>query len=286
MTQQDIQTYYRDYWQKANTDHAASDQKALVYSSPVEDAAIYPIYEKLIADLGIRINQARVLDIGSGAGRWIRFILERFTPDTLTGVDFAESSVMLLNEWCAGLDTPTKVSFQVADITAPDFALETSAAAFDTINIANVLFHIPEPEKFERAMSNLASLLAPDGRIITTEYLPRATMRTNWMSVRSRYEFEDACERAGLAIAEIRACSFFSNDPMGIDGPDAGTRRRFAAVKAMTQQLLGGVSNDQSRQFVTQLFAEIEHACIEFCTERIAQIDMPAQKLVVLRKRG
>lgn len=286
MTQQDIQTYYRDYWKQANTDHAASDQKALVYSSPVEDAAIYPIYEKLIADLGIRINQARVLDIGSGAGRWIRFILERFTPDTLTGVDFAESSVMLLNEWCAGLDTPTKVSFQVADITAPDLALEAGAVAFDTINIANVLFHIPEPEKFERAMSNLASLLAPDGRIITTEYLPRATMRTNWMSVRSRYEFEDACEKAGLAIAEIRACSFFSNDPMGIDGPDAGTRKRFAAVKAMTQQLLGGVTNDQSRQFVTQLFAEIEHACIEFCTERVAHIDMPAQKLVVLRKRS
>jgi len=286
MTQQDIQTYYRDYWQKANADHAASDQKALVYSSPVEDAVIYPIYEKLIADLGIRINQARVLDIGSGAGRWIRFILERFTPGTLTGVDFAESSVMLLNEWGAGLDTPTKVSFQVADITAPDFALEAGAAPFDTINIANVLFHIPEPEKFERAMSNLASLLAPDGRIITTEYLPRATMRTNWMSVRSRYEFEDACDRAGLAIAEIRACSFFSNDPMGIDGPDAGTRKRFAAVKAMTQQLLGGVANEQSRQFVTQLFAEIEHACIEFCNERIAHIDMPAQKLVVLRKRG
>lgn len=285
MTQDDIRSYYREHWSSANEAQQAGTQSALSYSSPIEDAVIYPVYEQLIADLGIRMNDASVLDIGSGSGRWIRFLLERFTPKTLTGIDFAESSVMLLNEWSAGLDTETDISFQAADISEPGLQLSnTPDAGYDTINIANVLFHIPEADKFQNALRNLASLIADDGRIITTEYLPRTSMRTQWMAVRSRYEFEQACTSVGLRIADTRACSFFSNDPMGIDGPDDATRKHFYQVRALTKQLLDGVNNDQSRAFITQLFAEIEHACLEFCSERIAQQDMPAQKLVVLRK--
>jgi SAM-dependent methyltransferase len=282
MTQSDIQTYYRDFWGKMNRAHADGSSDALVYSSPIEDATIYPIYEQLIADLGIKVNGGKVLDIGSGAGRWIRFILDRFAPESLLGVDFAESSVGLLNDWSASLSTPAKVSFMAGDITAPLCAIE---GQYDFINIANVLFHIPEPEKFEQALHNIANLLAEGGRVVTTEYLPRTSMRTQWMAVRSRYEFQDACETAGLEICDIRACSFFSNDPMGIDGPDAATRKHFYTVKAMSDQLIKGLTTDDSRTFVTNLFAEIERATLAFCTERTAQIDMPAQKLVVLRKR-
>jgi len=282
MTQTDIQTYYRDFWGKMSEAHSAGTITALSYSSPIEDAVIYPIYERLIADLGIKVNGGDVLDIGAGAGRWIRFILDRFTPASLLGVDFAESSVELLNQWSASLSTPAKVSFQPADITAQECPI---TGHYDLINIANVLFHIPEPEKFEQALHNIAGLLADGGRIVTTEYLPRVSMRTNWMAVRSRYEFQHAIETAGLEICDIRACSFFSNDPMGIDGPDSATRKHFNTVRAMTTQLMGGLSTDDSRTFVTNLFAEIERAALAFCAERIAQADMPAQKLVVLRKR-
>ena len=283
MTQSDIQTYYRDFWEKMKDARSNDDLNALSYSSPIEDAAIYPVYERLIRDHGINANQGKVLDIGSGAGRWIRFILDRFTPNALHGVDFAESSTMMLNEWSSSLATPTKLSFQTADITAPSCKID---GQYDLINIANVLFHIPEPDKFDQALTNLSQLVSDTGRIVTTEYLPRASMRTQWLTVRSRYEFTAACDRAGLEIADIRACSFFSNDSMGIDGPDDATRKHFYTVKAMIDQLMGGLTTDQSRAFVTQLFAEIEHASLAFCNERIAQVDMPAQKLVVLRRKG
>ena len=283
MTQTDIQTYYRDFWKKMDEQTNASESgDSLAYSSPIEDAVVYPIYKRLIADLGIKADQGDILDIGTGAGRWTRFILNNFTPDSILGVDFAESSVELLNQWSKSLTSPSKVSFQAADITDPDCSIE---GKFDLINIANVLFHIPEPEKFEQALCNIAGLLAQGGRVVTTEYLPRTSMRTQWMAVRSRYEFTAACENAGLEIADIRACSFFSNDPMGIDGPDNATRLHFNKVKTMTAQLMSGLTTDQSRSFVTELFAEIEHATLAFCSERIAQTDMPAQKLVVLRKR-
>lgn len=290
MSQADIQSHYRDHWGQAEQALRDRGDAALIYSSPIEDAVIYPVYQKLIADLSIPANGANILDIGCGAGRWVRFFLDRYAPASITGVDFAESSVMLLREWAGSLQRPCPVAFQAADITAPDLAIDRPAGAkgFDTINVGNVLFHIPEPDKFQRALGNIAGLLSENGRVITTEYLPRVPTRTNWMAVRSRYEFAAACQQAGLEIAEIRPCSFFSNDPMGIDGPgpgqSPGTRQRFAAVRALTKQLLQSAGTEQSRQFVTALFAEIEHACLDFCNERIAPIDMPAQKLVVLRR--
>ena len=76
MSQDDIRRHYEASWKEASSQ--AADTASLSYSSPVEDAIIYPIYERLIADLGLRVSDGRVLDVGSGSGRWIRFFLERF----------------------------------------------------------------------------------------------------------------------------------------------------------------------------------------------------------------
>ena len=155
---------------------------------------------------------------------------------------------------------------------------------FDWINVGNVLFHIPENPLFMRALHNLASLVAPDGRVITTEYLPRMSMRTEWMLVRSRYEFEAAVQSVGLRIVEIRATTFFANDPMGLDGPDHAARRHFHRVRDAQQRLLGASNDESTRTFLIEYMAEIERAALAFCQERVADIDLPSQKLVVLAR--
>ncbi|MEE8459596.1 MAG: class I SAM-dependent methyltransferase [Phycisphaerales bacterium] len=277
MTQQDIRTHYESEWK--NTSDAAPDTAGLRYSNEIEDAVLYPAYERLVADLGLKIDGARVLDVGSGAGRWIRFLTQRWRPARLVGVDYTEASVELLRRWHESDDGA--VEFRLADITRPGLDL---GGTFDLVNVANVLFHIPEPDLFAQALANLASLLDTDGAIVTTEYLPRCTMRTEWMMVRSRYEFAAACAAAGLRIAQVRAFGFFTNDPMGLDGPDDGTRRHFHKVRAGVSKLLGSNLDEQSRAFLVDLLTEIELATVGFARERVAEIDLPAQKLVVLRK--
>jgi len=280
MSQEDIRRHYEEAWKQTSSD--AADTAALSYSSPVEDAVLYPIYEKLIADLSLRASGGRVLDVGSGSGRWIRFFLERFKPARLVGTDFTQASVDLLMRWHAPMIAENLAAFLTADITAENLNL---GETFDLINIANVLFHIPEPDRFARALINLAAHLAEGGRVITTEYLPRTSMRTEWMLVRSRYDFERAVDAAGMKIVDIRACSFFSNDPMGVDGPDDKTRRHFQQVRSMMAGIARSNLDAGSKQFFTNLSAEIERACLAFCGERIAPVDMPAQKLVVLGKK-
>jgi len=38
--------------------------------------------------------------------------------------------------------------------------------------------------------------------------------------------------------------------------------------------------NDQMREFFTKFLVEVESSVLNFCKERIAEVDMPSQKLV------
>ena len=277
MTQQDIRNHYETQWK--TTSSSAGDTSGLSYSDAIEDAVLYPAYERLLNDLHATVTDGRVLDVGSGSGRWIRFFLDRWKPALLTGIDFASESIELLRTWHGTGDTP--VEFRHADITSTELDL---GGTFDLINVANVLFHIPEPDLFAQALANLASLVDPQGFIVTTEYMPRVTRRTEWMMVRDRYAFEAACAAAGLRIAMIRGFSFFANDPMGIDGPDDGTRLGFCKVRAAVSNLFSLPLNDQTRKFLVELFCDVERAAVSYARERVADVDLPGQKLVVLTK--
>lgn len=276
MTQQDIQRHYEQEWKRISDQAAAGGN--LSYSNPIEDAVVYPLFQELIRDLKMRVDGGSVLDVGCGSGRWVRYFLERFKPQRLVGVDVTQASIDLLRQFKPPQGECT-LRFERADIGAPELDL---GEKFDLINVSNVLFHIPEEELFMRALANLAKHLAPEGRIVTTEYLPRVTMRTEWMLVRSRYHFEHAVKTSGLRIAAIRAFSVFSNDPMGLDGPDNGVRKSFNQVRGLSQTMLKSANDSGTRQFIVDFLAEIERSILAFCRERIADTDMPSQKLVVL----
>ena len=279
MTQQSIRNHYEGAW-KAKSDGAANVSQ-IAYSSPVEDAVMYPVYRRMIADHKLNVTGGKVLDVGAGSGRWIRFFLENFRPAKLVGADYTLASVELLRKWFPASDSaPTQLDFRHADITDPK--LDLGETNFDLINIANVLFHIPEQELFANALTNLRKLVARSGVIATTEYLPRTSMRTEWMLVRDRYSFERAVEAAGLRIVAIKAFGVFANDPMGIDGPDSGPRGQFMKVRGMMNALMSSVQGEQNTRFMVNFFTDIERAVLSFCQERVPDIDMPSQKLVLL----
>jgi SAM-dependent methyltransferase len=275
LSQDDIRAHYETAWKQS--DQSAVDEKGLVYSDPVEDAVMYPIYQRLLEDLKITVNGGHLLDVGAGSGRWVRFFLQRFAPASLTGIDFTQAAVDLLSRrYCTG---PIPASFRRVDLTTPELDL---GRKFDLINVMNVLFHIPEPDRFVHAMRNLAAHLAPGGRIVTTEYLPRQTMRTDWMLVRSRYDFETAAAAVGLRIVATRASCFFSNDPMGLEPQATVTRSHFEQVRAGARQLLSLSVNAEAKAFFVQFLSAVENAALSFCREHIADAEMPSQKLVVL----
>lgn len=276
LMQEDIRAHYEQAWKQS--DDSARDDGGLTYSNPVEDAVLYPIYEQLLRDLKVNVDGGKVLDVGAGSGRWVRYFIQRFNPALLMAVDFTQASIDLLKRRYSTVPN-IATRFRTADICQPALDL---GQKFDLINVMNVLFHIPEPDRFMTALKSLASHLAPGGRIVTTEYLPRTSMRTNWMLVRSRYDFEASAAAVGLRIVATRASCVYSNDPMGVDGSDNGVRGQFNAVRAGMNQILALQTNEQTKQFFVKFLSDVESSILSFCRERIAEVDMPSQKLVVL----
>lgn len=279
LTQDDIRRHYETAWKPADDGHDV--QAKMRYGNPAANDVMLPIFEQMLRDLAVRVDGGRVLDVGCGAGRWTRCLLEKFAPRELLGADYTQASVDLLNTWAKIEPHPqTQVRFEIHDITSPDV---TIPGEFDLIVIGNVLFHIPEPDKFTHAMANLARLAGPTGRIVTTEYLPRTTMRTEWMLVRSRYEFEAACKTAGLRIVDIRPCAFFTNDPMGLDGPNEACRNHFHIVRSGFQQL-AKISNGTLANDIARFMTAVDRCLLAYCNERLAPVDFPSQKFVVLAR--
>ena len=124
--------------------------------------------------------------------------------------------------------------------------------------------------------------MKPDGVVVTTEYLPRSEMRTNWMLVRSRYNFEKLVAQAGFRIASVRAFTVFNNDPMGLDGHDDGARLAFNRARQQLQTIENGIADANGRAFFHELQANLDRAFLAFCKERVPDVELPSQKLVAL----
>lgn len=278
LAQADIRQQYTKIW---GEEKKRSDAGVVSVHGPrAEDLVVQPLYLEMLRELKVDVGGGRgeVADVGCGAGRWVRFFQEQVRPRRVVGIDVTNESVELLRSRHAS-DATTAVEFRVGDITSASLNVD---ATFEVVNIANVLFHVPENDLFQQALVNLRRMVKPGGCIMTTEYLPRCEMRTDWMRVRSRYTFERAVKQAGLKIAAIRAFAVFNNDPMGIDGFDDGTRGRFNSVRAKFAMLEKGLTDPASRNFVDELRAEIDRAVLEWARERVAEIEMPSQKMVAL----
>lgn len=276
LSQPDIRSHYVKFW--AEEKQRSDAGQPSLHGSRAEDLVGLPIYLEMLRDLRANGTGGDALDVGCGAGRWVRFLQEQVKPKSLLGVDVTEQSVELLRS--RHHSTPeTAVNFRVGDITDPSLDL---GRTFDLVNIANVLFHIPEHDLFRQALANLRKYVKPTGYVFTTEYLPRNEMRTPWMLVRSRYNFEKLVAQAGFRIADVRAFTVFNNDPMGTDGHDDGARQLFYKVRHGFATIDRSLKDDASRAFLDELRADIDRAVLAFCRERIAEIDLPSQKFVAL----
>ena len=282
MTRDDVRRHDATPWHLTDDAAAARPPRSRpTDGSPGEDADVGPIYERMAADLGLRIDRGRVLDVGCGSGRFVRLLLERWTPREIVGIDFVRSAVELLRAWAATLEIPgpTTLRFEVGDVTDPGLP---TLGAFDVVNVGSVLRHVREPERLAAGLVNLRRNLAPGGRIVSSEHLPRTTMRTERMLVRSRDEMEAACAAAGLRIVDVRPTRGLADDPTDLDGPDEAVRDHDHRVRADMQALLSPRTDETIRRLVIAFLADLERAVQAFGGERLAPTDLPSPKLVVL----
>jgi SAM-dependent methyltransferase len=156
-------------------------------------------------------SSARVLDVGSGTGFYVKNWLELGVRE-LTASDITNAVVNRLRGEYPGLDVHR------VDIGDDVSALE--AGSYDVISAFDILFHIVDDEAYFRAMANMASLLKPGGTLVFTDK-PRPSGREAdpHHVMRPLGEMEAAIAAAGLEVVKRKPAFVFMNDPVDRQGP-------------------------------------------------------------------
>ncbi|HCK08856.1 MAG TPA: hypothetical protein DHW45_03205 [Candidatus Latescibacteria bacterium] len=172
-----------------------------------------------------RRNACRHLDVGSGTGHWIDFMVDVFSVRESVGFEITERMSQHLQE---KYDNRENIRVKCVDISDPSFDPGSVGPAFDYITAIGVMFHIVDDARWTRAVEVLTRMLKPDGLLIVGGDFGSETRNVefhdsdnfeSWKSfrradpssgeirvnkrVRSLAAWQDLVSRCGLTIVDL-----------------------------------------------------------------------------------
>ncbi|WP_345151223.1 class I SAM-dependent methyltransferase, partial [Nonomuraea rubra] len=127
------------------------------------------VFDREAATLPLHLPDARVLDIGSGTGFYVRR-WQGLGVKSIVGCDLTAAAVERLRGRFPG------VEFHELDIAEPGDTLERGA--FDAVSAMDMLFHITDDARYRAALGSVAAALRPGGIFVLSEnFLQRPEQR-------------------------------------------------------------------------------------------------------------
>jgi len=149
------------------------------------------------------IKGKRVLEVGCGNGVQSIFILNRYHPAEITGVDIDESNIKIANDQkkVAGVEN---VRFLVSDAQN---LIEIADNSVDIVLNIESAFHYPDKTRF---LKEVRRVLKPGGKFLIADILMKKdrVKRTNFYKRRMSFyhwpisKYREAFTEAGLMVSE------------------------------------------------------------------------------------
>lgn len=214
----------RDHWSRL---HARGDLSSVGQSGLPADLNTW-LYRALERRVRWFVRRHHALDgvgsafdVGAGTGYWVRVWHELGVP-RVDGCDLVPAAVGRLEAEFAGRGD----RFVAADVGAADSGLPEES--YDLVSVMNVLLHLTDDAAFERALGNLAALVAPGGRLVLVEPIlldptyERPLTATQTSRARAFPAYREPLLAAGLELVELRGALAMANNPI-----EAGSRAAY-----------------------------------------------------------
>ncbi len=187
------------YWEERLSQHFDLIGAGYAALGPRYNARLYTArleaLEKGLTLIGQTLKDARVLEVGCGTGFYTGYC-ERQGVNEYVGLDITLVSINTLQE------RYPRFRFIQSDITAdkiPDLGSE-----FDIVLAADVLFHIPQDDAFEKAVRNIISQLKVGGLLIVSDVFPANSIQlANYLRIRSLNDYCRLLEKYQTRLSHI-----------------------------------------------------------------------------------
>ena len=199
----------REFWDRRLSEHFDLRGTGQPGLSEAYNRACYDLRREVLThalrDQGFDPAGKRVLDVGCGTGFFTAYYLSRGA--TLTGLDIAPTSIERLRT-----RFPT-ARFELADVG--DAAIEDR---YDLVNAFDVLYHITDDARWERAVRTLAAAVVENGLLVLTDTFPAAASapaQAEHNRMRSLARYRALLEPSGLEVRSIRPTHVLLNRELG-----------------------------------------------------------------------
>jgi len=191
-----IESDPREYWEARLKKNFGLDSVGLIGLGKHYNEWLYKIranvFLRRMKAMDVDFSRLDVLDIGSGTGfyvgRWKDLGVKR-----IVGADIASVAVENLRRKYPGDE------FHQLDIGDDIQAIENHR--FDIVSAFDVLFHIVDNERFEKAIRNIYSVLKPGGLFILSDnFLHQETIISATQASRSLHDIESILNDTGFKI--------------------------------------------------------------------------------------
>ncbi len=148
----------------------------------------------------------RVVDVGCGTGRMVRWLAEDRGAGHVVGVDFSPATVDAARLESSALVSSGVVRYEQGDVVAGLGTL--GIAAFDDALVLGCLsVACPDRPALERALKNVAELVRHEGRVVLLEPIHRSPLLRRVLDL-GLEEWIACANRAGLALLHADRMGF------------------------------------------------------------------------------
>jgi len=199
----------QEYWESRLNKHFNLNGVGDIGLGANYNKALYNVrryaFKRIVSSLKVDFSTSSILDVGSGTG----FYIERWNElgvKSISGSDITEVVVNNLSK------KYNYANFRQLDIGEE---LKDPIGKFDFISAFDVLFHIVDDSRFERAITNIASSLNEQGYfIISDNFVRRGEIRVRHQVSRSEDYMSKVIGEKGFKLVKTIPMFILMNTPI------------------------------------------------------------------------
>lgn len=170
--------------------------------------------KRALNKLQIDVTGINALDIGSGTGFWIDFLMAK-GAQSVSGVDISDQAVQLLRHKYRDEPCVTLYCCNIGDDSLP------VQEQFDFVTAFDVLYHIVDHDLFQRAVQNLSSVLSSGGYFFFTDSLIDRSPAPH-VQYRPLARYQTIFQENNLELVLVKPMYMLLNNPNRLEGSISG----------------------------------------------------------------